>query len=131
MNVWQGSSRRTTRSPTATTAPAQSTALRPTATASATRPGNVWEWTADWFDPAYRARDRSRDPNEPPAGTHRVKKAVRIGATPPIAGATGWPLGRRTRPMPPPGISVFGVRASRPRPANRRPCAPPTGKRAS
>jgi formylglycine-generating enzyme required for sulfatase activity len=36
--------------------------------------GNVWEWTADWFDPAYRAQDRSRDPQGPPAGTHRVQK---------------------------------------------------------
>jgi sulfatase modifying factor 1 len=36
--------------------------------------GNVWEWTADWFDRAYRARDRSHDPQGPPVGTHRVQK---------------------------------------------------------
>ena len=36
--------------------------------------GNVWEWTADWFDATYRARDRSHDPQGPPTGTHRVQK---------------------------------------------------------
>jgi formylglycine-generating enzyme len=44
--------------------------------------GNVWEWTADWFDAAYRARDRSRDPQGPPDGTHRVRKG---GSTRPVA----------------------------------------------
>jgi formylglycine-generating enzyme required for sulfatase activity len=36
--------------------------------------GNVWEWTADWFHPAFRDRDRRRDPAGPPTGTHRVQK---------------------------------------------------------
>jgi formylglycine-generating enzyme required for sulfatase activity len=36
--------------------------------------GNVWEWTADWFDPAFRARDNRTDPGGPPTGTHRVQK---------------------------------------------------------
>jgi formylglycine-generating enzyme len=36
--------------------------------------GNVWEWTADWFDPAYRERDRPHDPRGPSTGTHRVQK---------------------------------------------------------
>ena len=29
------------------------------------RPPNVWEWTADWFDPRRR---------EPPGGIHREQK---------------------------------------------------------
>lgn len=36
--------------------------------------GNVWEWTADWFDPGFRAHDRFTDPAGPPSGTHRVQK---------------------------------------------------------
>jgi len=36
--------------------------------------GNVWEWTADWFHPAFRADDRGTDPAGPPTGTHRVQK---------------------------------------------------------
>jgi formylglycine-generating enzyme len=36
--------------------------------------GNVWEWTADWFDAGYRTHDRRTDPAGPPEGTHRVQK---------------------------------------------------------
>jgi formylglycine-generating enzyme len=36
--------------------------------------GNVWEWTADWFDDRFRANDRDHDPLGPPRGTHRVQK---------------------------------------------------------
>ena len=36
--------------------------------------GNVWEWTADWFHPAFRDRDRRTDPAGPPTGTHKVQK---------------------------------------------------------
>jgi sulfatase modifying factor 1 len=36
--------------------------------------GNVWEWTADWFHPTFRRRDRRLDPQGPPRGTHKVQK---------------------------------------------------------
>ena len=36
--------------------------------------GNVWEWTADWFHPSFRARDSSVDPKGPPHGTSKVQK---------------------------------------------------------
>ncbi len=36
--------------------------------------GNVWEWTADWFHPAFRDHDRRLDPAGPPTGSHRVQK---------------------------------------------------------
>jgi formylglycine-generating enzyme len=36
--------------------------------------GNVWEWTADWFDRAYYAASPRRDPQGPPAGAARVMR---------------------------------------------------------
>ena len=36
--------------------------------------GNVWEWTADWFDTSYRQHDHRTDPTGPPTGTRRVQK---------------------------------------------------------
>lgn len=36
--------------------------------------GNVWEWTADWFDPGYYAASPSSDPKGPDRGTHRVMR---------------------------------------------------------
>ena len=36
--------------------------------------GNVWEWTADWFDTGFRARDVRRNPVGPPSGEFRVQK---------------------------------------------------------
>ncbi|RMG44731.1 MAG: formylglycine-generating enzyme family protein [Acidobacteria bacterium] len=36
--------------------------------------GNVWEWTADWYDPAYYARSPRTDPKGPDNGTLRVAR---------------------------------------------------------
>jgi sulfatase modifying factor 1 len=36
--------------------------------------GNVWEWCADWFDPAYYWHSPPKDPRGPAGGTHRVMR---------------------------------------------------------
>jgi formylglycine-generating enzyme required for sulfatase activity len=36
--------------------------------------GNVWEWTADWFDPAYYLVSPRSDPHGPAAGVERVMR---------------------------------------------------------
>jgi formylglycine-generating enzyme len=34
--------------------------------------GNVWEWTADWYNPDYYRTSPERNPAGPPSGEHRV-----------------------------------------------------------
>ena len=36
--------------------------------------GNVWEWTADWFDPRWYARSPRENPQGPSAGAARVMR---------------------------------------------------------
>ncbi|MBF0185174.1 MAG: SUMF1/EgtB/PvdO family nonheme iron enzyme [Magnetococcales bacterium] len=36
--------------------------------------GNVWEWVADWYDPAYYAESARDNPPGPDKGIHRVKR---------------------------------------------------------
>ena len=36
--------------------------------------GNVWEWAADWFDPAFRRQDRGHHPRGPATGTPKIQK---------------------------------------------------------
>ena len=74
MNVWQG------RFPTENTVAdgyygtSPVDAFEPNGYGMYNVTGNVWEWTADWFHPSFRAQDRRTDPTGPPVGTHKVQK---------------------------------------------------------
>jgi len=74
MNVWQGEfpAENTLADGYYGTAPVGS--YEPNGFGLRNMTGNVWEWVADRFDPAFRAQDAERDPEGPPTGTHRVQK---------------------------------------------------------
>jgi formylglycine-generating enzyme len=74
MNVWQGTfpSQNTGDDGYLGTCPAD--AFPPNGYGLYNVTGNVWEWTADWFDPRFRREDRRRNPVGPPNGTLRVQK---------------------------------------------------------
>jgi sulfatase modifying factor 1 len=74
MNVWQGDfpGRNTALDGFVGTAPVGS--YPPNGFGLFNMTGNVWEWTADWFDVTFRQRDRTLDPTGPPDGRSRVQK---------------------------------------------------------
>jgi len=74
MNVWQGDFPARNSSADGFEGTAPVTSFPPNGYGLYNMTGNVWEWTADWFHPAFRQRDRSRDPAGPAGGTSRVQK---------------------------------------------------------
>jgi formylglycine-generating enzyme len=44
--------------------------------------GNVWEWTADWYDKTYYRNSPERNPKGPPSGSYRVLRGGSWGNDP-------------------------------------------------
>ena len=74
MNVWQGDFPRYNTRADGYLGTSPVDAFAPNGYGLYDATGNVWEWTADWFDVAFRQHDRGRDPHGPPAGTSRLQK---------------------------------------------------------
>ncbi len=73
-NIWQGEfpTRNTTDDGFLTTAPVKQ--YRPNGYGLSNMAGNVWEWCADWFSPAYYAESPLDDPPGPSSGDSRVMR---------------------------------------------------------
>ncbi len=74
MNVWQGDfpTRNTAADGYLGTAPVD--AFPPNGYGLHNTTGNVWEWTADWFDPGFYGASPAEDPSGPPTGDRRVTR---------------------------------------------------------
>jgi formylglycine-generating enzyme len=74
MNVWQGDfpTRNTAADGYLGTAPVD--AFPPNGYGLYNTTGNVWEWTADWFDPGFYRVSPAQDPSGPPTGSRRVTR---------------------------------------------------------
>ncbi len=73
-NIWQGRfpALNTEEDGHLTTAPVK--AFSPNGFGLWNMAGNIWEWCADWFDPAYYARSPSASPRGPDHGEQRVMR---------------------------------------------------------
>jgi formylglycine-generating enzyme required for sulfatase activity len=74
MNVWQGDFPRHNTRADGYLGTSPVDAFAPNGYGLYDATGNVWEWTADWFDVAFRQHDRGHDPHGPPDGASRLQK---------------------------------------------------------
>ncbi len=73
-NIFQGTFPTTNDAEDGWTTTAPVTAYSPNGHGLHQMVGNVWEWCADWFDPAAYATRTRRDPRGPASGTVRVMR---------------------------------------------------------
>ena len=84
--------------------------------------GNVWEWTADWYDIDYYSRvkpgtlnpEGSRTPNDPADDPHNVKRVIRGGSF--MCSdeyCRGYRVSARMKTTPTSGLSNLGFRCAR------------------
>jgi formylglycine-generating enzyme required for sulfatase activity len=67
--------------------------------------GNVWQWTADWYDNSYYVQGENDDPPGPPSGKLRVLRGGSWGEAP-----RNVNVSIRGRDAPEGRASTFGVR---------------------
>jgi len=77
--------------------------------------GNVWEWTADWYDPAYYASSPKDDPQGPATGTFRVLRGGAWDTAQPV----NFTWYRETFQSPNAGSHVTGFRCVVTKPASK------------
>ena len=69
--------------------------------------GNVWQWTADWYDSGYYAHGEKVDPPGPPNGELKVLRGSSWGEAP-----MNVRVSIRGRDAPEGRSSTFGVRCA-------------------